>query len=176
VAWNWRICDLAQAVAVQFLQPAPVIAEKSGVAYVAPFVSLRGRMTVRKYHDLVAWQLAEAFKEEVFRLILSSPAAMRDFRYRSQVQEAAAAVSSDIAEGFLRYHAPEMATFLRYAQASLGEAERRLNDGVKLKYLKADDCQLAFQLCRRCAKATSNLRKSLVPFIDQNKRHRKHPT
>jgi four helix bundle protein len=130
-------------------------------------------MGVRRYQDLVAWQLAEAFKDEVFKLVLNSPGAMRDLRYKAQVLDSAAAVSSDIAEGFLRYLASEISTFLRYAQASLGEAERRLRDGIKLNYLREEDCQLAFRLCRRCAKATSRLRKSLHPFIERRRNSRK---
>jgi len=32
-------------------------------------------MGVRRYQDLIAWQMAEGFKSEVFRIVLASPRA-----------------------------------------------------------------------------------------------------
>jgi four helix bundle protein len=87
-------------------------------------------MGVRRYRDLFAWQLAEAFKREVFELIRQSPSASRDFRYKTQLLDAASAVSKDIVEGFLRYSAAEFARFLDYALGSLGEGESRLAEAL----------------------------------------------
>ena len=59
-------------------------------------------MGVRRYQDLIAWQMAEAFKSEVFRIVLASPRACADLRYKDQLFAAAASASANIAEGFVR--------------------------------------------------------------------------
>jgi len=125
---------------------------------------------VKRFRDLYAWQLAEAFKSEVFRLVESSPGAQRHFKFRSQLVESAAAVSKHISEGFLRFLPADNCNFLRYAISSLGEAEGWVRDGIELGYFKEADCALAFRFCRRCAKATSNYRKSIEPFIEESRR------
>jgi hypothetical protein len=58
-----------------------------------------------------------------------------------------------------------MTTFLRYARASLAEADRWLLDGVARGYYPPAATDHARQLNRRCAAATTNLWKSLQPFI-----------
>ena len=85
-------------------------------------------MAVRHYKDLVAWQLAESFKDEAFKIVLASREACQDLRYRGQVLESASAISKDIAEGFLRFSPATFIRFLDYAAGSLVEAERRLHD------------------------------------------------
>src|SRR5262245_39611916 len=132
-------------------------------------------MGIRRLEDLMAWRLADAFKQEVFRLLRSSPEAWRDLRFRSQLVDCSSAVPKDIAEGFFRYYAGEICNFTRYALASLGEAERTLHDGIQLTYFKAPDCETAFRLCRRCAKATSRWRQSLEPFRNSRPSRPKRP-
>jgi four helix bundle protein len=115
---------------------------------------------VRRYHELFAWQLADAFKQEVFALARRSPAASADVRYRAQLLDAAGAVSKDIAEGFVRCSRREFARFLGYALGSLVEAETRLRDGVELQYFTDNECRNAFRLARRCFGATLRLKQS----------------
>ena len=112
---------------------------------------------VRRDEDFAAWQLAEAFKKELFRLVRGSPEAFRDFRYRDQLRNAAGGISKHITEGFLRFSPLDFARFLDYALGSLGEAERRLRDGIELEYFAREDCCAAFQLAKRCSVATRKL-------------------
>jgi len=46
--------------------------------------------------------MAEGFKSEVFRIVLASPRACADLRYKDQLFAAAASASANIAEGFVR--------------------------------------------------------------------------
>jgi four helix bundle protein len=117
-------------------------------------------MGVRRYQDLFAWQTAEGFKLEVYRVVMGSPPARADLRYRSQILDAASSVVSNIIEGFLRCSPGDFARFLDYALASLGEAERRLHDGVQLGYFPASECAEAFRFARRCATACVRLKQS----------------
>jgi len=121
-------------------------------------------MAVRTYQELIAWQTAELFKEEVVRLVEASIAATRDFKFRSQILEAASGVSSSIVEGFLRFRPREFAHFLDYALGSLGEAELRLYDGIRRGYFKARDCEAAFLFARRCLTASVRLKRSQERF------------
>jgi four helix bundle protein len=117
-------------------------------------------MAVRNYRDLIVWQLADAFKKNVFALILASPQAARDYRFRGQLQDSASAVSKDIAEGFRRFSPAVFAQFLDYALGSLQEAEERVRDGIDLKYFPATDCDEALRLAKRCTVALMRLKHS----------------
>jgi four helix bundle protein len=117
-------------------------------------------MRAKCLDELVAYQFAVEFKDEVFKLLNASQAAQRDHRFFSQLSKAASGVTGSIAEGFHRFLPGEFAQFLRYALASLAEAEIRINDGIALKYFAATDCTMAFTWARRCRGATRNLHAS----------------
>lgn len=121
---------------------------------------------VRRYEDFDAWQLAEAFRKEVFRLVRGSPDALRDYRYRDQLRNAAGGISKHITEGYLRFSPLDFARFLDYALGSLGEAERRLRDGVELDYFKAADCREAIQFAKRCFVAVRRLKESQIRYAE----------
>ena len=117
-------------------------------------------MGVRRYQDLIAWQLADQFNEAVHTLVIDNPHASKDWRYRSQILDAASSVPANIAEGFLRFSPREFARFLSYAIASLAEAEGRIRDGVRRRYFDDERSSTAFQLARRCLTAAVRLRRS----------------
>lgn len=123
-------------------------------------------MAVRRYQDLIAWQTGDEFKAEIYRIVSGSPAATKDFRYRSQILESARSVPANIAEGFVRYSPREFVRFLGFALGSLVEAEARLRDGIQLGYFRSEDCSAAFRLARRCFTATIRLKQSQARFTD----------
>jgi four helix bundle protein len=122
-------------------------------------------MAVRRPQDLIAWQLGEAFKVEVFRLVLRSPEARSAVRFKSQILDAASSVPSNIREGFLRCSPGDFARFLDYAIGSVGETEQRLLDGIQLGYFAPNDCQHAFTLARRCLTASVRLKQSQLRYL-----------
>ena len=117
-------------------------------------------MVVKRYRDLIAWQMGDAFKKEVFRLVQASEQATKDFRFRSQLLEAARSVPANIAEGFLRFSPGDFGRFLSISLGSLGEAESRLKDGIQLGYFQESKCAAAFNFGKRCAVATVRLKQS----------------
>ena len=80
-------------------------------------------MGVRRYQDLIAWQMAEAFKTEVVGLVHESKGASANLRYRSQLLAAAQNISANVVEGFLRNSPGDFRRFLGMALGSVGEAE-----------------------------------------------------
>jgi four helix bundle protein len=73
-------------------------------------------------------------KCEVFAFTAKGPAS-RDFKYRDQIRDSAAAVPRDISEGFGRFRPRDFARFLEYARASLMETQTSLIDGRDRSYL-----------------------------------------
>jgi four helix bundle protein len=125
-------------------------------------------MVVSHYRDLIAWQLAEKFKAEVVRLVRSSPEALKNFHYRDQVINAAASVTANLVEGFLRFSPGDFRRFIDYSLASLGEVESRLRDGILIGYFRAPDCADAFKLARRCLTASIRLKQSQRLFMTRS--------
>jgi four helix bundle protein len=124
---------------------------------------------VRRDQDFAAWQLADAFKREVFRLVRQSVDASRDFKYRDQLRDAAGGITKHITEGYLRFSPLDFAHFLDYALGSTGEAERRLRDGIELGYFPEPDCREAFRFAKRCFVATLRLKQSQLRYAEQQR-------
>ena len=118
-------------------------------------------MAVQRIEDLIAWQLANAFKLEVYRLLRVYPAAGQDFGYLDQLRASACSVGMNIAEGFRRYQSRDFARFLTIALASLSEAMLWLRDGVDRGHFPDHATSEALQLARRCHVATLRLKQSL---------------
>jgi four helix bundle protein len=116
----------------------------------------------RRVDELIAWQLAQAFKLEVYRLIRAHRAVERDLRFTDQLRASTSSVAMNIAEGFHRYHRREFSRFLQIALSSLGEAMEWLRDGADRGHYSPDDCAPALTLARRCYGATLRLKKSLT--------------
>jgi four helix bundle protein len=115
---------------------------------------------VRRYEDLIAWQLAYELQREVFALTATGPAA-RDFRFRDQIRESTASAARNIAEGFGRFRPLEFARFLMIARGSLTESHHHLRDGRDRGYFTAEDHSRLALLAGRAAIATTRLSRYL---------------
>ncbi len=120
---------------------------------------------MKRLQDLQAFQRANEFKAEVYRLIAASDAIQRDEKFRQQLSNAAASVAANIAEGWGRFEAGEMRHFLRYARASSDEALTWIRDGVARGYFSNDDASHAFSLADQCRALITGLWNSLGPFV-----------
>jgi len=92
-----------------------------------------------------------------------------DSRLKSQLLNAASAVPSDIAEGFVRRSPLTFANLLDCAVGSLVEAERRLIDGADLGLYPAPACDTALRLGKRCLKATIRLKQSQIRYAEERR-------
>jgi four helix bundle protein len=111
---------------------------------------------VRRFEDLVAWQLADQLQTEVFAFT-SKPPASRDFKYCDQIRESSRSAKRNTAEGFGRYYPKEFARFLRIAAGSLHETKNHLKDGFDQHYLSNDHHERLERLCLRAMKANVRL-------------------
>jgi four helix bundle protein len=75
----------------------------------------------RRYMKLEVWQRGMDLFERVF----AASKGVADFKLRSQINDAAQSVSSNIAEGYCRRSLPEYIQFLYVAKGSLGECLTR---------------------------------------------------
>jgi four helix bundle protein len=86
-------------------------------------------MGVRRYEDLVAWQLANELKQNVYALV-DRTSARDDRKFCDQIKDSAASAPRNLAEGFGCYLHPEFARYTRVAKASLIETHNHVSDGV----------------------------------------------
>ncbi|MCC7124092.1 MAG: four helix bundle protein [Acidobacteria bacterium] len=123
-------------------------------------------MGVRRYQDLVIWQLAEELRRKVDAAIANPPAS-RDLRFCDQTRRAAASPAANIAEGFVRFSHPEMNKFLGYARGSLAELHSHLNEGLERGYLTtkqhADLTRLAARTAIGAGRLQAHSRRTKTP-------------
>jgi four helix bundle protein len=115
---------------------------------------------VTRVEDFGAFHFATEFKLEVYRLIEESLGASRDFKYKSQLQDAVSGIEGTMSEGFGRGRPKEFALFLRYSLGSIRESQARLRDGIDRGYFREASCQVAFTWASRCHQATVGLWRS----------------
>ena len=127
-------------------------------------------MRIQEPEQLRSWQAAHRFKLEVYRLVKSKVSALRDYRYRAQVRDAASDVESDIAEGFRRYYPGMICLFLTYALASLEETTTRVKDGVDRGHFTAPEIGHSLRLGEDCRRYMKNWWDSLQPLLPPEKR------
>jgi four helix bundle protein len=123
-------------------------------------------MGVKRFEDLIAWQLADRLQTDIFEFT-SRPPASRDFKYCDQIRDSIRSAKRNTAEGFGRYYPKEFARFLRIAAGSLQETKNHLQDGLKQQYLSDERHEHMKRLCLRALKA--NIR--LIAYL----RHAKPP-
>jgi four helix bundle protein len=118
-------------------------------------------MAIRHHSQLVCWQLASAFRKEVYAET-ATESWKRDWSLRHDLRRSARSVAANIAEGFWRYHRVDFARFLGIALGSLGESEDHLEsaclDGLVGEARRA---QLS-TLILRTRVATQRLRATLL--------------
>jgi four helix bundle protein len=133
-------------------------------------------MWAKKIEDLEAFQLANEFKREVYRLVAASPYAERDYKFKSQITDASAGAERTINEGYHRQHNGEFFNFLRYALASLAEARGHVRDGVDRGYWSASDTAAALRLGKRCNDVVEKLMVRIKRGIENERKSRKPRT
>ena len=113
------------------------------------------------YSELIVWQLAVELKQEVYRLVRTSPA-NRNFDFRDQIFKAASGTPQHIIEGFGRIYPGDFARFLTFALGSMNETEGWLSDGVDRGHWSELELRASRTLLRRLTPALRNLHRYLA--------------
>ena len=111
---------------------------------------------VRRFQDLVCYQLARELRQAVSGLIDNSTLSV-DRELCDQLRRAARSVTGNIAEGFPCPSHAEFARFLDMAARSIREIEDRLVEGLDRHLLSDRDAAPALNLAKRTAVAVSRL-------------------
>jgi four helix bundle protein len=124
---------------------------------------------VRRFEDLICWQLCMDLSDHVFRITSDGPAS-ENLEYQDQIREAAASAPALIAEGFLRFTTAEIVRYTRMARGELGEVQTRLETGRRRGYFPADELETTRVLVRRAMGTTTNFLKSKVRQLARERR------
>ena len=131
---------------------------------------------VKRFEDLVCWQLANEL-EDLVSAIVANPKAADDSEFCDQISRAASKVAPQIAEGFARFKPTESAYFLRIAKGSLAEIQSLLAKARRRRYLPDDQQERAEKLARRTVGATTNFLKTREEAARQQKKsNRRRPS
>ena len=112
---------------------------------------------VSRFEDLDAYKLAVEIRREVLRLS-SGKAVAHDFKFVSQIRDAARGGLRNIAEGFSRTAPAEFSRFLGYARATLDETKSHVIDGYECGYFTDTDRDGLLTLIRRTIGAINRLK------------------
>jgi four helix bundle protein len=96
------------------------------------------RRRVRKFEDLLVWQMGMELVKRVY-VITASGLFSRDFGLRDQIRRASVSIPTDIAEGFERASRKEYLQFLNIAKGSAGEVRSLLYVAFEVGYLQTEN-------------------------------------
>ena len=125
----------------------------------------------KDFTEVAAWQLARALKLEVDTL-LRKPEIAGNFKFRSQVSDAARSGPRNIAEGFARFSNKEFARFVRIAKASEAEVINHLIDAHDQGLITDSELLGARHLARRAMGAAIGLIQHLEATEPPKANHR----
>jgi four helix bundle protein len=117
-------------------------------------------MAGKNYRDLIAWQKAMAFVEEVYKASAHFPRE-EIYTLTAQLRRAAISIPSSIAEGQGRQSRREFRNFLRIAHGSLREVETQILLAEPLRYVDASATIRLMQISCEIGRLLNGLIRSL---------------
>ena len=117
-------------------------------------------MGVRRFEDLIAWQLADELHREVLAFTATPPAA-NDRDFCNQIRSATRSAKTNTSEGFGRYYRQEFIRFLRIAAGSLQETKNHLHEAMQRQFITQAKYVELIRLTLRALKANIRLQQSL---------------
>ena len=132
----------------------------------------------KDFTEIAAWQHARALKLQVDAL-LRKPEIAEQFKFRSQVSDAARSGPRNIAEGFARFSNRDFARFVRMAKASESEVVNHLIDAFDQGLITEEELVSTRHLARRAMGAAIGLIRHLEttaePQQTWNRRNPRNP-
>lgn len=107
----------------------------------------------KRFQDLIAWQLSEQLKEEIFRLT-DRDRVRSDGDFCYQIHKSARSAPANISEGFGWYEPKPNARHVSIAKASLEETHNHILDGYKRGHFNQVERDELLALLERALGAT----------------------
>jgi four helix bundle protein len=126
-------------------------------------VTGEGDTMIESFKDLIVWQKAMDFADEVYRLTKLFPKEEL-YSLTNQIRRAVVSIPSNIAEGKDRHAIAEYLHFLSIAKGSLAEVETQLLLAVRFGYITEAQAGEAFQLREEISRMLVSLRSKLSPL------------
>lgn len=123
-------------------------------------------MSVQSFRDLRVWQSGMQLVVAVYELTRKLPKS-ETYGLSSQMQRAAVAIPSNIAEGHSRQHLGEYVQFLSIARGSLGELETYLDPLPFLAYATPAETRSVLELAGSVSRQIVALRSSLSSLMNE---------
>ena len=108
-------------------------------------------MKIERFEDIEGWQEARVLARMVYAVTNKGQFA-RDFPLRRQIEDAAASVMANIAEGFDAGSDAEFIRFLGYARRSASEVQSHLYIGLDRDYVTEEEFEAIYQKAVRAKK------------------------
>lgn len=115
---------------------------------------------IDSYRDLIVWQKAMDFADEVYSLSKHFPKEEM-YALTSQIRRAVVSIPSNIAEGKGRHAIAEYLHFLSIAQGSLAEVETQIFLAIRFGYITKELSIKAFEVSGEVSRMLSSLRSKL---------------
>jgi len=126
---------------------------------------------VKRFEDLVCWQLATEL-EDLVPALVANPKAAAEREFCDQLLRATAKVAPQIAEGFARFKPGETAYYLRIAKGSLAEVQTQLDKARRRGYLPDEQQSHAEELARRPSVRPQHSSRTASKLLGSNRNQR----
>jgi four helix bundle protein len=117
--------------------------------------------TTRSYKDLVVWQKGIALAKLIYQLTNKFSGEEKSGLV-AQMHRAAVSIPSNIAEGQVRHKTGEFIQFISHAEGSLAELDTQLILNIELRFPRAEDADVAFELISELRRMLNVLRRKLA--------------
>jgi four helix bundle protein len=115
---------------------------------------------MKSYTELIVWQESIKLVKEIYAITRRFPKE-EIYGLISQMRRSAISIPSNIAEGFMRQHRPEIVQFLYIALGSCGELNTQLIIAKELKFIDENVLKVFQEKLNHISRMIRNLVKSL---------------
>ena len=116
--------------------------------------------TLQNFEEMEIWQEARRLFKRVINLTEDGPVCS-DFRFKSQIRQAAGSIMDNIAEGFERDSRLEIINHLSYSKGSTGEIRSQLYRGYDMNYWPEEEAIFLIEEYKQLASHIANFIKYL---------------
>ena len=115
---------------------------------------------IKTYRDLDIWNAGIGLVKNIYKSTEKFPK-QETYGLICQMRRAAVSITSNVAEGFRRYHNKEYKQFLYISLGSCAELETQVTIAKELKYLQVSDETVLLEKLDHLCRMTMNLIKRL---------------